>query len=222
MYASLPSLTTTDASCHKLRVFSLHCLSQTKQRLQRNAYRARYESSPLPLLHAPYSFLLSHSPVILRIPPESLSFFGLLISSPSLSISLPLLESFASTCSWPLSPSKSTKKTFHRIGHDNDFPHPPLHPSSSSLRSRFLPPFSDLFLGGAQAISSSYLGFLAPLQSFCFFFFILVHPQVVLLLRQLQGFFCPFCVPILNDLILHSFTVFCSTSVFHDLCLDAD
>ena len=54
-----------------LRVFSLHCLSQRNKGFSGTLALRR---SSLPLLHAPYSFLLFHNPVFSRIPPESLFF----------------------------------------------------------------------------------------------------------------------------------------------------
>ena len=84
-------------------------------------------------------------------------------------------------------------------------------------------------------------GCMDPATQSRFFFFILIHPQVTLLARQLQGFFC-LCVfqflYLFNDLILQSFTrsvlhseptidrilkiflVYCSALVFPDFCLD--
>ena len=112
-------LTTTDASCNQLRVFSLHCLSQRNKALAERSPRSVRRSS-LPPLHAPYSFLLSHNPVFLRIPPELL--FSLeQISSPSLGISLPL-----ELCIYLLVAAFAIKvheSAFHRIRHDNYFRH---------------------------------------------------------------------------------------------------
>ena len=99
VYASSPSSSTTDASCQLLRGFSLHRVSH-----RNNGFGGTLTAPGTKVL-----FPLPHlSPVFLRIPRESL-FFWDLTSSPSLSVSLPLLESFASTCSRRLSPSRSTK-----------------------------------------------------------------------------------------------------------------
>ena len=67
--------TTTDASCQQLRVFSLHivCHNETGSLAERSPRSVRRSS--FPPLPAPYSFLLSHNPVFLRISHE-LSFFS--------------------------------------------------------------------------------------------------------------------------------------------------
>ena len=77
--------------------------------------------------------------------------------------------------------------------------------------TRFLPSLSPV---PSLAIATHFLVVPKPfthpsLRSFCFFCFILVHPRIMFLHRQLPGFFC-LCVyqflHLFNDLILHSFT----------------
>ena len=129
------------------------------------------------------------------------------------------------------------RSVFHCIRHENDFRHFRfpfwLQPPLAIFQLSCLFPVRPVRQISWWCPSDS-------LQPFRFFFLIWVHPQVMLFLHCLQGFFC-LCAfqffNFFNDLILQSFTrsvlhselafdrilenfVFCSAFVFHGLCLD--